>query len=70
MRINHDDIEALADAIRRAGYAVTAPAAPGRDATGGTVGSLTEAVMGVTAGLCRIADAVNELAEAIREKGA
>jgi len=42
-------------------------AAPGRDATGGAVGSLTEALMGMTAGLCRIAEAIGDLAEAVRE---
>jgi hypothetical protein len=46
-------------------------AAPGHDETGGTVDSLTEAVMGITAGLCRIADAIESLAQAVstaREK--
>lgn len=38
------------------------------DDTGGVVGSLTEAVMGVTSGLCKIADAINNLAEAVRER--
>ena len=33
----------------------------GRDATGGTVLSLTEAVMGVSAGLVQIADAIASL---------
>lgn len=42
----------------------------GTDATGGTVGSLTEAVMGVTAGLVQIADAISDLAEAVRERDA
>lgn len=45
-------------------------AATGRDATGGTVLSLTEAVMGVTAGLVRIADAIGDLADAVREREA
>lgn len=43
-------------------------ALPGNDAAGGTVNSLTEAVMGVTAGLVRIADAISDLAEAVRER--
>ncbi len=34
---------------------------------GGTVGSLTEAVMGVTAGLVAIATAIHDLADAVRE---
>ena len=42
-------------------------AARGEDAAGGTVGSLTEAVMGVTAGLCRIADSVQSLACAVND---
>ena len=42
---------------------------PGNDKTGGKVEILTESVMGVTAGLCRIADAINNLAEAVREHG-
>ena len=50
---------------------------PGNDATGGTVLSLTEAVMGVTAGLMAIAEAINahdsgmsDVVEAIRELAA
>lgn len=42
----------------------------GRDATDGIVSSLTEAVMGVTAGLCKIAESIENLAEAIREGNA
>jgi hypothetical protein len=40
---------------------------PMKDDSGGLVGSLTEAVMGVTGGLVKIADAINNLAEAVRE---
>lgn len=40
---------------------------PGRDAAGVGVGSLTEAVMGVTAGLVQIAEAINNLAAAVRD---
>ncbi len=39
-----------------------------QDATGTHVESLTEAVMGVTAGLVRIAESIGDLAAAIREK--
>lgn len=64
-------IEALAD-LAHAGKCIAnsiAPvAAPGTDATGGSVSCLTEAVMGVTAGLIAIAEAMNNVAEAIREK--
>ncbi len=42
-------------------------AAAGRDAAGGHVESLTEAVMGVTAAASQIAYAINDLAEAVRE---
>lgn len=62
----------LVDVIDKATYrlaaiaqAITAPVTPGHDATGGNVGCLTEAIMGVTAGLCRIADAITELANAV-----
>lgn len=41
---------------------------PGTDAAGGTVTSLTEAVMGMTAGLHRIAESISDLAEAVRER--
>lgn len=51
-----------------AGSITPLDAAPGEDATmTGQVGSLTEAVMGMTAGLCRIAEALSDVAEAIRE---
>lgn len=39
----------------------------GKDAAGGYVNCLTEAVMGNTAGLMAIANAISDLAEAIRE---
>ena len=57
----------IVNALKTVAAAVTPPGAPGRDAADGHVGSLTEAVMGVTAGLCRIADALESVAEAIRE---
>ena len=41
---------------------------PGKDSTGGYVSSLTEAVMGMTAGLTEIANAIADLAEAVRER--
>lgn len=43
-------------------------ASPGKDAAGGDVSSLTESVMGVTAGLCKIADAIERLAEAVENQ--
>ncbi|HTU22499.1 MAG TPA: hypothetical protein VMG10_30960 [Gemmataceae bacterium] len=47
--------------------AITSDAIPGRDETGGVVASLTEAVMGMTAGLVRIAESIDGLADAVRE---
>ena len=64
-----DAIEMFEAMARKLANAVTASASPGRDAAGGHVGSLTEAVMGNTAGLVRIADAINNLADAVRERG-
>jgi len=45
--------------------AITARAAGASDASGGHVESLTEAVMGMTRGLCSIANAIESLAEAV-----
>lgn len=42
-------------------------AVPGQDAAGGHVGCLTEAIMGNTAGLVAIAEAINNLADAVRD---
>ena len=57
-----DAIQALANAITPLGVMA------GQDATGGSVASLTEAVMGITAGLVQIADAINNLADATRNQ--
>ena len=63
-----DVVHSLAMAARKIASAILpADAAAGTCATGGTVDSLTEAVMGVTAGLVRIADSISELADAVRE---
>ena len=73
--LNNDDItladavENLSDSQKKIAHAITAGCAEGTDATGGVVLSLTEAVMGVTAGLCRIADSIQSLADAIESKG-
>lgn len=67
-----DVINYVSNSIRH-GTSVIADAITPRDAAGrrddsGThVGSLTEAVMGLTSGLCSIAAAINNLAEAVRE---
>jgi hypothetical protein len=70
-RGNHRPLtaEALADALRGVRDAIMPPAMPGRDAAGGHVECLTEAVMGVTAGLFRIAEAIEDLADAVRGRG-
>jgi glycerate kinase len=54
-------------AFNRVAEAITPNAAPGPGAAGGVVASLTEAVMDVAAALCKIADSVDNLAEAVRE---
>lgn len=59
----HEGMSKIANSIIPLG------ACSGTDATGGTVLSLTEACMGITAGLCRIADAINNLADAVTEEG-
>lgn len=64
-----DVIQHLALATGKVADAITPRnAAAGKDANGGHVESLTEAVMGITAGLHRIANAISELAEAVRDK--
>jgi len=63
-----DVVNYLALATGRVANAITPRnAAPGHDATGGTVTSLTEAVMGLSDGAVQIANAINNVAEAIRE---
>ena len=48
-------------------HAVTEQASPGKDAAGGTVASLTESIMGITAGLMAVALSLDGIASAIRE---
>lgn len=67
---NANVVDALGSLSERAGRianSIAAPVGAGRDAVGGVVASLTEAVMGVTAGLVQIADAISDLADAVRE---
>ena len=54
---------AMRESAAKLANAITPTAVDGTDATGGTVGSLTEAVMGMTAALVKIAEAVEYLAE-------
>ena len=67
-------IEEMVEACDRLGRrvsavaeAITAPASPGQDEAGNTVMSLTEAVMGITAGLFAISESIQHLAEAIKD---
>ena len=62
------DSTELEQAIYCVANAITPNIIGSRDASGGHVESLTEAVMGVTAGLIRIAEAIDGLAEAVRER--
>lgn len=57
----------IARSISRLALSITpgSDVSPGHDEAGGTVTSLTEAVMGITSGLFRIADAMGRIAEAI-----
>lgn len=58
--------DALSQQLSRIAQAITADAAANQDASGGTVASLTEAIMGVTAGLCRIAEAIHHHADTLQ----
>jgi hypothetical protein len=59
----------LFHSVRRVAEAITPTATAGKDAVGGTVISLTEAVMGITAALVQIAEATYDLADAVRSHG-
>ena len=50
----------IRDPIEELARAITPNCTGSRDATDGYVKSLTEAVMGVTAGLCEIASAIRD----------
>ena len=64
-----DVVQRIADAAKATANAITPLGAmKGTDAAGGCVGSLTEAVMGMTAGLFQIAAAIESLAESVRDK--
>jgi len=60
----------VSESLQRIADAITPNIAGGPDKTGGHIESLTESVMGVTAGLCKIADAISDLASAVRERQA
>lgn len=68
----NDDMDAdlgnIANSVRLIADAITPIGAMrGTDAMGGSVGSLTEAVCGITAGLAAVAEAMNNIADAIRD---
>jgi hypothetical protein len=46
--------------------AITVTAVPGKDATGGNISCVTEAIMGVTSGLVAVANSIQDLAKAVR----
>ncbi|MBK8106844.1 MAG: hypothetical protein IPK42_15180 [Betaproteobacteria bacterium] len=63
----HEAADVIAEAVKDLARAVTPMSAiAGEDAAGGRVSSLTEAVMGITAGLVRIAEAIDDHADAVR----
>jgi hypothetical protein len=64
-----DVLDSVARSLKKLSDAVTPVAVPGHDATGGSVGCLTEAAMGITGALVQIASAIGDLAEAVREHG-
>ena len=64
-----DVLDRLARRAARIADAITPNIVGNKDASGGHVESLTEAVMGVTAGLCAIAEAIDGLAAAVRKRG-
>ena len=63
-----DVVSGIAPAVARIADAITHNVVGNHDASGGYVTSLTEAVMGATAGLQSIADAIHHLAEAIENR--
>lgn len=64
-----DQLVGIRQALESIAETIYPSCAGANDASGGHVRSLTEAVMGITAGLCNIADAINNLADAVRETG-
>lgn len=69
--VNKEMIAAVVNAIGNFERAITPRGSGntlimgGKDETGGYVSSLTEAVMGVTAGLCKIAESIDRYTEAV-----
>lgn len=63
-----DATNKVADKIGRLADAITPNVCGATDAAGGHIESLTEAVIGVTAGLVKIADAIESLAYVLADK--
>jgi hypothetical protein len=62
--MNEDEYEAIYNGLALLANAITpANASPGHDEFGNHVASLTEAVMGITSGLHKIAEAIEHLAD-------
>ncbi len=62
------DAVSISQAVKQLADSITPVSASSIDATGGNIGCLTEAAMGITAGLVKVADAINHLAEAIENR--
>jgi hypothetical protein len=62
-----DVIDDVSRSAKEIALAITPAADPANDAAGGRVGSLTEAVMGLTCGLIKIAEGLESIADAIRD---
>jgi len=59
--------DAIHEGMRKIAHAIKPlDCVGGEDSAGMYVDSLTQAVMGTTSGLCRIADAINNLADAVK----
>lgn len=64
-----DALESIARGLESVANAITPSSAlPGEDKTGGNVNSLTESVMGVTAGAVKICNAIDRLGNAIEDE--
>jgi hypothetical protein len=61
-----DVIDRLATNVGQVATGIWPDVIPGNDEAGGCVGSLSEAVMGITAGLCKVAEAIELLAMEVR----
>lgn len=61
-----DEMETIAAALQQIAAAIRDPnAGMGKDASGGTINSLLESVMGITAGLYKVAEANYEAGSSI-----